>query len=235
MEPGELDYLKKIIEDLLEEKNQIKNQSEKLNRLYANRERALDEFKNLYLEAKHANELKTQKIELEKTLEADYNFKYPKNPDENSLKAFETNKNTQIKTNSLENPELNQKNLKENIKLYKSHIKDFKKSLASLVRDIKSELDIFQVCLSADLEAFYIIKHQQEPEKKVLKSKTFISEVISSENDEKTTNSTTFSQATPENSGFEDFSIIKFSGISKKPKKSNQNKHKSELDLKNTN
>lgn len=65
MESIESKYMKKLIEELLEEKFEIKNHIDKLNRHFKKREQSLDELKEFYYDLQNSNQLRQEKEELD--------------------------------------------------------------------------------------------------------------------------------------------------------------------------
>lgn len=174
MEPDMLNNMQKVLEQLVEEKVQIKSQIEKLNKLHTSRENTINEFINMYHEAKTLTQISQAKADLTQALNCPLNTEKTLSKIENQTKTTQEN-NEKPKT-------LEEKvDKKKDLESYKKTIKKFKKSMGTLAKDIHHELDVFSVCFAADVESLYLKMSQLEEKPKVVKSKVLISDVIVSE------------------------------------------------------
>ncbi|OMJ87448.1 hypothetical protein SteCoe_10868 [Stentor coeruleus] len=175
MEPDVLSNIQKVLEELVEEKIQTKSQIEKLNKIYTSRENTINEFINMYHEAKTLSQISQAKKDLAQVLLCPSNTDNPSSKNENIINKTQENDD---KIKAFEKK--NDKN--KELESYKKTIKKFKKSMAKLAKDIHHELDIFSVCFAADVESLYLKMSQLEEKPKVIKSKVLVSDVIVSEN-----------------------------------------------------
>ena len=214
MDPKLLEPMKKIMEELIEEKIQLKSQTERLNKIYTNREKSFEEYQRLYLEIKNSIELYNSKLDLEKVL--NHQHIVPLNG---------TNEHSINKVKSSQN-ELNEKHPSS----YKGKFKTFRKKLSLLAQEIKTELDVYQVCFAGDVEAIYgKIQELKNSQKKHSAKGRVLEYYESEENIEmplevnisngeniKEEKKETEKQDITEESAVENFSRISFSGIKKK-------------------
>ena len=208
MDSGALEPMKKIIEELLEEKFQIRGQIEKLNKMYATREKNIENFTSLYLDLKSSIELDSAKVEMENKLHG-----HSSQVASNILPGVKDPKNE----TSANKPSESREVVSEWLEIKKKEFSKFRRNLRGLVKGIKTELDVYKACFDADAEILYLKIWQASFPCSVDESPQ------GNSSSKETTNvkSTEFRPAndsshTSDEVSAEDFGAIRFSGITKK-------------------